>query len=118
MARDFPGKKAFINDTIEELRANFRSIIGEIQRLIDASKFRTRLPSPIGSRIASSIPLMPLIKPPKSPGKRSASPRLERFPGKKAFINDTIEELRANFRSIIGEIQRLIEVAGSRRASR
>src|SRR3989344_4635571 len=32
-----PGKKAFINDTIELLRANFQAIIGEIQRLIDAS---------------------------------------------------------------------------------
>jgi methyl-accepting chemotaxis protein len=32
-----PGKKAFINDTIELLRANFQAIIGEIQRLIMAS---------------------------------------------------------------------------------
>jgi methyl-accepting chemotaxis protein len=32
-----PGKKAFINETIELLRANFQAIIGEIQRLIAAS---------------------------------------------------------------------------------
>jgi methyl-accepting chemotaxis protein len=33
---------------------------------------------------------------------------LEQFPGKKAFINDTIEALRGNLRSIIGEVSRLI----------
>jgi methyl-accepting chemotaxis protein len=33
----FPGKKAFINDTVEALRRNLRDIIGEVQRLIKAS---------------------------------------------------------------------------------
>ncbi|MEG3175616.1 methyl-accepting chemotaxis protein [Sphingomonas sp. RB3P16] len=33
----FPGKKAFINDTIETLRQNLRDITTEIQRLIGAS---------------------------------------------------------------------------------
>ncbi|PSJ20330.1 chemotaxis protein, partial [Halomonas sp. ND22Bw] len=32
-----PGKKAVINDTLELLRTNFKAIIGQIQRLIDAS---------------------------------------------------------------------------------
>ncbi len=34
----FPGKKAFINDTIEELRENLRSISKEIGKLISASE--------------------------------------------------------------------------------
>ncbi|MEL0253937.1 MAG: methyl-accepting chemotaxis protein, partial [Novosphingobium sp.] len=36
---------------------------------------------------------------------------LEHFPGKKAFINDTIETLRMNLREITAEIQRLIVAA-------
>ncbi|WP_460507754.1 MCP four helix bundle domain-containing protein, partial [Hydrogenophaga soli] len=36
---------------------------------------------------------------------------LEAFPGKKKFINDTIEQLRANLRRIVGEIQELTAAA-------
>ncbi|MBN2343038.1 MAG: hypothetical protein JXX29_01970 [Deltaproteobacteria bacterium] len=34
----FPGKKAFINDTIEDVRANLKKTSNEIKKLIDASR--------------------------------------------------------------------------------
>jgi methyl-accepting chemotaxis protein len=34
---------------------------------------------------------------------------LEKFPGKKAFINDIVEELRSNLKSFIGEMNRMSE---------
>jgi methyl-accepting chemotaxis protein len=36
---------------------------------------------------------------------------LEKFPGKKAFINDTIEQLRSNLRQIVGEIRDMVAAA-------
>ena len=36
---------------------------------------------------------------------------LERFPGKKAFINDTIEQVRANLRALITDTDALIQAA-------
>lgn len=36
---------------------------------------------------------------------------IEKFPGKKAFINDTIEAVRGNLKAIAGEISTLIEAA-------
>ena len=41
-------------------------------------------------------------------GQGNFEAHLERFPGKKAFINDTIETLRANLKALIAELQRLI----------
>ena len=42
---------------------------------------------------------------------------LEQFPGKKAFINDTIETLRGNLRAITVELQRLISASTAGRLS-
>ncbi len=36
---------------------------------------------------------------------------LERFPGKKVFINDTIEQLRTNLKQIVGEIRDIVAAA-------
>ncbi len=40
-------------------------------------------------------------------GKGNFDAPLEKFPGKKAFINDTIEQLRANVRTFIVEMKRM-----------
>jgi len=42
---------------------------------------------------------------------------LERFPGKKAFINDTIETLRGSLKAIISEVQRLTTASTEGRLS-
>jgi len=40
---------------------------------------------------------------------------LQRFPGKKAFINETIEQVRGNLKALIRDSQQLIEAAASGR---
>ena len=40
-------------------------------------------------------------------GKGNFDATLEQFPGKKAFINDTIERLRTNIKSFIAEMHRM-----------
>lgn len=44
----------------------------------------------------------------KELGEGNFNAPLEQFPGKKAFINTTIETLRGNLRAITAELQRLI----------
>ena len=44
----------------------------------------------------------------KSFGEGDFSAPLEQFPGKKAFINETIETLRANLKNLISEMDRVV----------
>ena len=122
-----PGKKAFINDTIEQLRSNLKGLIaemnmmsvehdkGDIDVFVPAEKFQgdfARMAAGINAMVAGHIAVkkkaMACIQ---QFGEGNFDAELERFPGKKAFINDTVEELRKNFRAIIGEIQRLIDAS-------
>ena len=40
-------------------------------------------------------------------GKGNFEAPLEKFPGKKAFINDTIEQLRSNLRTLMAEMDHM-----------
>ena len=123
----FPGKKAFINDTIETLRANLKGLIadmnhmsaehdkGDIDVVVDVDKFKGEFASMarginemVGGHIAVKKKAMACIK---ALGEGDFDAPLEQFPGKKAFINDTIETLRANLRAITSEVQSLINAA-------
>ncbi len=44
-------------------------------------------------------------------GKGNFEAPLERFPGKKAFINDTIEQVRANLKALITDANQLVDAA-------
>ncbi len=44
-------------------------------------------------------------------GKGNFDAELERFPGKKAFINETIEEVRGNLKEVSGQVDRLIQAS-------
>jgi len=122
-----PGKKAFINDTIETLRGNLRTLIAEMNHMseehdrgdidveVPADKFpgdfrtmATGINKMVGGHIAVKKKAMACIK---AFGEGDFDATLEPFPGKKAFINDTVETLRHNFKQISGEIQRLITAA-------
>ncbi|WP_322964565.1 methyl-accepting chemotaxis protein [Sphingomonas fuzhouensis] len=119
-----PGKKAFINDTIERLRGNLKGLIaemntmsaehdrGDIDVFVPVDKFQgdfgvmaRRLNEMVANHIAAKKMAMACIK---QFGEGNFDAPMQQLPGKKAFINDTIELLRANFKAIIGEIQRLI----------
>jgi methyl-accepting chemotaxis protein len=122
-----PGKKAFINDTIEILRGNLKGLIvelnhmsaehdkGDIDVIVAAEKFQgdfavmaRGVNNMVAGHIAVKKKAMACIK---EFGEGNFEAVLEQFPGKKAFINDTIEILRKNLREITTEIQRLIDSA-------
>jgi methyl-accepting chemotaxis protein len=122
-----PGKKAFINDTIETLRQNLVGLIAEMNRMagahelgdidvvIDDRRFEgdfatvaRGINEMVGGHIAVKKKAMACVK---AFGEGDFGAPLEQFPGKKAFINDTIEMLRQNLRAITSEIQGLIAAA-------
>jgi len=123
----FPGKKAFINDTIEQLRNNTKGFIadmnhmsaehdkGDIDVKIDESKFQgdfLKMASGVNNMVFGHIAVkkkaMACIK---EFGVGNLEAPLEQFPGKKAFINDTIEQLRENLKQIVGEIGDIVALA-------
>ncbi|VXC63950.1 methyl-accepting chemotaxis protein [Sphingomonas sp. 8AM] len=129
----FPGKKAFINETVEGLRASLTGLIeemntmsaehdrGDIDVFVPVARFRgdcavmaQGINAMVSGHIAVKKQAMACIK---QFGAGNFDAPLERFPGKKAFINDTIEELRGNLREIIGEIRRLIDASTAGRLS-
>ncbi|SIQ52519.1 methyl-accepting chemotaxis protein [Rhizobium sp. RU35A] len=129
----FPGKKAFINDTIETLRGNLQGLIAEMNRMsaehdrgdidvfVPVDKFSGDFASMargvnamVAGHIAVKKKAMACVK---EFGEGNFEASLEQFPGKKAFINETIETLRRNLRAIIAEIQRLIEASTAGRLS-
>ena len=119
-----PGKKAFINETIETLRGNLRGLIGEMNNMsaehdkgdidvfLPVDRFRgdfgtmaKGINDMVAGHIAVKKKAMACIK---QLGEGNFEAPLEQFPGKKAFINETIETLRGNLRAITTELQRLI----------
>ena len=50
-------------------------------------------------------------------GKGNFDAPLEKFPGKKAFINETIEQVRSNLKALIADTGTLVEAAASGRVS-
>jgi methyl-accepting chemotaxis protein len=123
----FPGKKRFINDTIEQMRANLKRFIAEMNHMskehdagdidvkIDESAFRgdfaamaAGVNTMVFGHIAVKKKAMACVK---EFGEGNLDAPLEQFPGKKRFINDTIEQLRVNLRRIVAEIQEIVAAA-------
>ncbi|WP_066727381.1 methyl-accepting chemotaxis protein [Sphingomonas pituitosa] len=124
-----PGKKAFINDNIETLRSNFKGVLHEMRQMysqhekgdIDVFVAAENFPGDfavmakgvnemVAAHIAVKKKAMACIK---AFGEGNFDAPLEQFPGKKAFINDTVETLRKNLREITEEVQRLIKASTS-----
>jgi methyl-accepting chemotaxis protein len=126
----FAGKKAFINDNIEHLRSNVKRFIqemvhmsdehnrGDIDALIPAETFEGSfgvMAQGVNEMVAGHITVkkkaMACIA---EFGKGNFRATLERFPGKKAFINETIEEMRTNLSGLISAAaQNASALAGS-----
>ncbi|CAN5680843.1 methyl-accepting chemotaxis protein [soil metagenome] len=122
-----PGKKAFINTTVEQVRGNLKGIIaemnhmsaehdkGDIDVVIDAHKFegdfRTMaqgVNTMVGSHIAVKKLAMGVIR---EFGLGNFDAPMDKLPGKKVFINETIEVVRANFKALIADVALLSEAA-------
>ena len=116
----FPGKKAFINDTIEQVRSNLKGLIAEMTHMSDEhdagdidvkiavdkfqGDFRTMaqgINDMVAGHIAVKKKAMACIA---EFGRGNFDAPLDRFPGKKAFINDTIEQVRSNLKGLIAEM--------------
>ena len=123
----FPGKKVFINTTIEQVRSNLKGFIadmrhmstehdrGDIDVAMDTAKFQgdykvmaEGVNSMVQGHIAVKKKAMACIK---EFGEGNCDAPLEQFPGKKAFINETIEQVRANIKALIADTQVLSKAA-------
>jgi len=123
----FPGKKAFINENIEHLRGNLKSFIaemtqmsvahnaGDIDAVIPADKFEgayRTMALGVNDMVAGHISVkkkaMACIA---EFGRGNFDAPLEKFPGKKAFINDTIEQVREHLKALIIDANLLVQAA-------
>jgi methyl-accepting chemotaxis protein len=123
----FPGKKVFINDTIEQLRKNIQEFItqmnhmsqqhdaGDIDVVISAERFQgsyREMAEGVNKMVLGHIAVkkkaMACIA---EFGKGNFEAALEKFPGKKVFINETIEQVRSNLKAVTGEAMSLAQAA-------
>ena len=117
----FPGKKAFINDTVEQVRRNLVGLIaqinamsaehekGDIDVVIDTTKFEgdfATMAKGINEMVAAHIAVKKLAMGVVAEfGRGNFEAPMAKLPGKKAFINDVIETARANLRSVARVIE-------------
>jgi methyl-accepting chemotaxis protein len=123
----FPGKKRFINDTIEQLRSNIQAFIAEMHRMssehdkgdidvvIDADRFQgayKTMAKGVNEMVAGHISVkrkaMACIR---AFGEGDLDAPLETFPGKKRFINDNVEQVRTNIKALIADTRSLAQAA-------
>jgi methyl-accepting chemotaxis protein len=120
----FPGKKAFINNTVEAVRLNIKNFIkdmaemshqhdlGDIDIVMPADKYQGAfhvmakgVNDMVNGHISVKKKAMACVA---QFGKGNFDAALEKFPGKKAFINETIEAVRLNLKKFGEEIKNLI----------
>jgi methyl-accepting chemotaxis protein len=122
-----PGKKAFINDNIETLRRNITGLMdemrhmsaehdkGDIDVVIDVSRFSgsyAEIACGINAMVSGHINVKKkAIACVQELGAGNLDAHLETFPGKKVFINETIEQLRANMIALIEDTSLLSDSA-------
>ncbi|MCU7836794.1 MAG: hypothetical protein KZQ83_16285 [gamma proteobacterium symbiont of Taylorina sp.] len=116
-----PGKKVFINNTIEKVRGNLKGLIADINHMshehdlgdIDvvipadnyAGEFNT-MASGINNMVNGHIKVKKLaMAVVEEFGKGNFDAPLETLPGKKIFINNTIEKVRGNLKGLIANFE-------------
>jgi methyl-accepting chemotaxis protein len=113
---DLPGKKAEIKSTIESVRHNIQSLIldmnmmshlhdlGDIDARIDTIRFNgayKEMAEGVNNMVAGHIDLnKKAIRVVEAFGEGDFNQHLEQFPGKKAFINQAIEQVRSNLQML------------------
>lgn len=121
----FPGKKVLINEYIESLRSNIKELIaemnnmsaqhdaGDIDVFVPEEKFQgafKTMAQGVNSMVKGHISVkkkaMACIA---EFAKGNFDAELEKFPGKKAFINENIEGLRTNLKNVSAEVNNLIQ---------
>jgi methyl-accepting chemotaxis protein len=123
----FPGKKAFINETIEAVRGNIKGFIydmGEMSKQHDLGDIDVMMPEDkyqgafhiMAKGVNDMVKGHITVKKKAMAcfgefGRGNFEADLEKFPGKKAFINDTTEQVRANLKALIADANMLAQGA-------
>ena len=122
-----PGKKAVMNKSVERIRGNLKGVVdsvnwvnaehekGNIDMTLRADMFKGHfsvLADSVNKLVAGHIELnqkaMAVVK---AFGEGDFNAPLEKFPGKKAFINETIEQVRSNLKALNEDAQMLANAA-------
>ncbi|AWB49688.1 methyl-accepting chemotaxis protein [Gemmobacter aquarius] len=126
----FPGKKVFLNVVVEEIRDNLKNNkaqidkllteirsmaaahhAGDIDEFVDSEGFDPAFASVVNDMNAMVLEHIETKKKVvlclAEIAKGNFAAHLEKFPRKKAFLNDVVEDMRKNFTAVINEIERL-----------
>jgi len=125
--QQYPGKKAEINKNLDRLKAKLKGIVdsvkwvtdehvkGNIDMTLHAHMFKggfNELAAAVNTIVAGQIELtekaMTCVK---EFGEGNFDAPLEQFPNKKAFINEIIEQVRSNLKSLNEDVQMLAQAA-------
>ncbi|WP_288463242.1 MCP four helix bundle domain-containing protein, partial [uncultured Pseudomonas sp.] len=123
----FPGKKAVINDNLEQVRDNIQLLVAEMVQLSaahDRGDTDARIPverfqgtfrgmaegvnAMVAGHLSDSAKAMACVK---RFGEGDLSVALERFPGQKAVINDNLEQVRDNIQRLVEDANQLSQAA-------
>ncbi len=123
----YPGKKAEINKNLDRLNAKLKGIVdsvkwvtaehekGNIDLTLHAHMFKggfSEIASSVNNIVAGQIELTEkALACVKEFGEGNFDAPLEAFPGKKAFVNEAIEQVRTNLKALNDDAQMLVDAA-------
>jgi methyl-accepting chemotaxis protein len=124
---NLPGKQIMATESINLLRSNMLGLIDEMNKMssqhdlgdidveIDVNKFQGAyktmaegVNNMVFDHIAMNKKAMACFE---QFGEGNFDAEIEQFPGKKAFINETIEKVRGNLKKVLKELNKLIEAS-------
>ncbi len=131
--RQYPGKKAEINKNLDRLKGKLKGAVdsvkwvtnehaqGNIDMSLHAHLFKggfNELVSSVNNIVAGQMELTEkALACVKEFGEGNFDAPLEKFPGKKAFVNEAIEQVRSNLKALNADAQMLADAAREGRVS-
>lgn len=119
--KQFPGKKAFINETIEQVRTNIKTFIsemkhmaqqhdvGEIDVVMDTTKFSGAylqmsegVNAMVGSHLQEKDEMILMMR---ALGDGDFSAEVKKYPGKKDAINKNLDRLEGKLKGIVDSVK-------------
>jgi len=131
--KQYPGKKAEINKNLDRLKGKLRGIVdsvawvtnehaqGNIDMSLHAHLFKggfAEVATAVNNIVAGQLELTEkALACVKEFGEGNFDAPLEKFPGKKAFVNEAIEQVRSNLKALNEDAQMLADAARDGRVS-
>ncbi|MDD2834068.1 MAG: methyl-accepting chemotaxis protein [Methylotenera sp.] len=131
--KQYPGKKAEINKNLDRLKGKLKGAVdsvkwvtnehaqGNIDMTLHAHLFKggfADLISAVNAIVAGQLELTEkALTCVKAFGEGDFDAPLEKFPGKKSFVNDAIEQVRSNLKALNEDAQMLADAARDGRVS-